>query len=227
MVSYGNERILFRDMNDLTLESVFVSLWASMIVDQMHHIASNSSRHASSMWLYYHYSNDPTGNPATISIVCHAVHWHPSPHGTRSRGNQLFAKAQIAKAQIAKLNKVTELEVTELTTSTVNVTAFTILKIQGSGGIPIGRLQKKFTFVFRLYWYVLNWQTMHSKLAAKDFHTAEFIYYTWNCYLMLGFVLDHIPCNTISILELWWSYNALPRLLFLPSASTLMNIRWR
>ena len=44
---------------------------------------------------------------------------------------------------------------------------------------------------------------------------------------MLGFVSAHIPWNTISNLELRWSYNALRSELVLPSASTLSNICWR
>jgi hypothetical protein len=41
---------------------------------------------------------------------------------------------------------------------------------------------------------------------------------------MLGFVSAHIPWNTISNLELWWSYEALRDDLVLPSATTLSHI---
>jgi hypothetical protein len=42
-----------------------------------------------------------------------------------------------AKSHIAKLNELTESEVTELTSSTVDETAFAILKRKGSRGITI------------------------------------------------------------------------------------------
>jgi len=46
----------------------------------------------------------------------------------------------------------------------------------------------------------------------------------WNRYLILGFVLKHIPRNVISNLELPRSYKALRHDLVLPSATTLSNI---
>jgi hypothetical protein len=67
--------------------------------------------------------------------------WHPSEHGTSSMGTHL-----LAKAHIAKLNKLTESEVSELTRTTIGETALAILKRQGSRGITIVRMQKKFIF---------------------------------------------------------------------------------
>jgi len=61
-------------------------------------------------------------------------------------------------------------------------------------------------------------------LAAKDFQTAEFDQDAWNRYLMIGFVLAHIPWNAITNLELKWSYNALWSELVLTAASMLSNI---
>ena len=51
-----------------------------------------------------------------------------------------------AKAHIAKLNTFTESEVTELTSSTVDETTLAILKKEGSHGITIVSLQRKFRF---------------------------------------------------------------------------------
>jgi len=55
-----------------------------------------------------------------------------------------MGKHLVAKVHIAKLNELTELEVTELTSSTVDETALAILKRQGSRGITIVSLQRKF-----------------------------------------------------------------------------------
>jgi hypothetical protein len=57
-----------------------------------------------------------------------------------------MGKHLLAKAQIAKLNELTELDVTELTSSTVDETAFAILKRQGSLGITVVSLQWKIIF---------------------------------------------------------------------------------
>jgi len=59
----------------------------------------------------------------------------------------------LAKAHITKLNKLTDLEFTELTSSTVNETALTILKRQGSRGITIVSSQKKFVFDIQVNQY--------------------------------------------------------------------------
>ena len=55
-----------------------------------------------------------------------------------------MGKHLLAKAHIAKLNELTESEVTELTSTTVDETALAILKRQGSGGITIVSMQRKF-----------------------------------------------------------------------------------
>jgi len=57
-----------------------------------------------------------------------------------------MGKHLLAKADIAKLNELTKLEVTKLTSSTVDETALGILKRQGSRGITIVRVQRKFIF---------------------------------------------------------------------------------
>jgi len=59
---------------------------------------------------------------------------------------------------------------------------------------------------------------------VNDIDTAEFHEDIWNCYLMLGFVLAHIPWNATSKLEFQWSYNALQSVLVLPSTRMLNNI---
>jgi len=129
-----------------------------------------------------------------------------------------------AKAHIAKLNQLTESEVTELTSSMVDETALAIMKRQGSGGITIVSSQRKIIFDIQVDPYWPKWQTKRSKLAAKDFETSEFHQDTWNCYLMLGFVLVHIPWNTISNGELRQLYKALRDDLLLQSTAPLCNI---
>jgi len=84
--------------------------------------------------------------------------------------------------------------------------------------------QRKIIFDTQVDPYWPKSQTIHSKLAAKDFETSEFRQDTWNHYLMLGFVSAHIPWNAISDLELCRLYKALHNDLVLPSATTLINI---
>jgi hypothetical protein len=57
-----------------------------------------------------------------------------------------MGKHLLAKAHIAKLNELTESEVSELTNSTVDETAFAILKRQASRGITILRSQLTLLF---------------------------------------------------------------------------------
>jgi len=57
-----------------------------------------------------------------------------------------MGKHLLAKAHIAKLNELTESEVIELTSSTVDETAWAILKRQGSRGITIVSSQRKIIF---------------------------------------------------------------------------------
>jgi len=61
-----------------------------------------------------------------------------------------MGKQLLAKAHIAKLNELTESEVTELTSTTVDGTALAIMKRQGSRGITIVSLQRKFRFDIQL-----------------------------------------------------------------------------
>ena len=111
-----------------------------------------------------------------------------------------------------------------MTSSIVDETALTILNRQGSWGITIVSLQRKFRFDIQFNPYWPKRQTKRSKLADKDFDTSEFHQHTWNRYCMLRFVLAHIPWNAISNLGLWRSYKALCDSLVLPSATTLSNI---
>ena len=104
-------------------------------------IAWNASRHAPSWRFYLHCGIEETGSPGIICIICHQVLRHQLEHGTSSMGKNL-----LAKAHIAKLNELTESEVTELTSTTVDETALAILKRQGSRGITIVSLQRKFRF---------------------------------------------------------------------------------
>ena len=57
-----------------------------------------------------------------------------------------MGKHLLGKAHIAKLNELTETEVTELTSVMVDETALAILKRQGSRGITIVSLLRKFIF---------------------------------------------------------------------------------
>jgi hypothetical protein len=114
-----------------------------------------------------------------------------------------MGKHLLAKAHIAKLDESTEWEVTELISSMVDETALAILKRQGCRGITIVSLQRKIIFDIQFNPYWPKWQTKCSKLAAKNFETHEFLQGTWNRYVVLGFVLAHIPRNAISNLEGW------------------------
>jgi len=132
MTSSKNERVFIRDLSDLTGQIIFHAWLASMNVGSKRPIAWNNSRHAPSWRFYLHCGMEENGSHGIICIVCHQVLRHPSEHGTSSMGKHL-----LAKAHIAKLNELTESEVTELTSSTVDETAFAILKRQGSRGITI------------------------------------------------------------------------------------------
>ena len=169
MISSKNESVFIRDLSDLTLQIIFDAWWASMNVGSKRPIAWKNSRHAPTWRFYLHYGIEETGSPGIICIVCHQVLRHPSEHGTSSTGNHLHAKVHIVK-----LNELTESEVTELTSTTVDETALAILKRQGSRGITIVSLQRKFRFDIQFNPYWPKPQTKHSKLADKDFDTSEF-----------------------------------------------------
>jgi len=219
MISYKNERVFIRDLSNLTVQIIFDAWWAAMNECSKRSIGWNDSRHALSGQFYLDYGIEATGSPGTICTVCHQVLCHPSEHGTSSMGKHL-----LAKAHIAKLNELTETEVTKLPSSTVDETASAILKRQGSRGITIVSLQRKIRLDIQFDRYWLKWQTKRSKLADKDFETSELDQDMWNRYLMLGFVLVHIPWNAISNLKLRSSYEALRNDVVRPYATTLSNI---
>jgi len=203
MISSKNEHVFICDFGNLTLQIIFNACWASMNVASKRLTPWNNSKHLSSWQLYLHCRIEETSSPRIIFIICHQVLRHPSEHGTSSMGKHL-----LAKAYIAKLNNLTESEVTELTSSIVDETAFAILVRQGSWGITILSSQCKFIFDILLVSYWLIWLTNRSKQEAKDKKYSEFHQDTWNCYLMLGYVLALIAWNAVSKLVLWWSYTA-------------------
>jgi hypothetical protein len=127
------------------LQIIFNAWWASMTVGSNRPIAWINSRHAPWWRFYSHCRIAKTSSAGIKSIVCHQVLRHPSEHKTSSMGKHL-----LAKAHIAKLNVPTVSEVTELTRSTVDKTAFAILKKKGSQGIPIVSLYMKFKFNFQI-----------------------------------------------------------------------------
>jgi len=164
-------------------------------------------------------SNEETGSPGIICIICHQVLRHLSEPGTSSMRKHL-----LPKPHSTKLNKLTESEVTQLTSWMVNETAFAMMNRQGSWGITKVSSQRKFTFDIEVDPHLPNWQTKCCKLAAKAFETSKFHQDTWNRYLMLGFVSAQITWNTISNLQQWRPYKALQSDHLLPYATTLRNI---
>jgi len=145
MISSKHESVFIHDLSDLTLQIVFDAWWASMNIGSKRPIACTNSRHAPSWRFCLHCGIEDTGSPGIICIVCHQVLRHSSEHGTSSMGKHL-----LAKAHIAKFNELTVSEVIELTSSTVDETAFPILKWQGSGGIFIVSSQRKITFTIHV-----------------------------------------------------------------------------
>jgi len=73
----------------------------------------------------------------------------------------------------------------------------------------------------------MKWQTKHSKLPAKDFETCDFHQDMWYPYIMLGYVLAHIPWNAILNCEPQWSNIATQCDLLLPSTTTRIIIAWK
>jgi len=188
MISSKNERVFIRDLSDLTVQLICNAWSASMNVGTKRPIDWNDSRHAPSWGVSLHCGIEDSGSPGIICIVSHQVLRHPSEHGTSSMGNHL-----LAKADIAKLNELTESAVTELTRSMADETALAIVERQGSRGITIACLQRKIIFGIQVDPCWPKWQTKRSNQATKDFESSEFYQDRWNCYLMLGFVLAHIP----------------------------------
>jgi len=145
MISSKNERVVIRDLSNLTLQIVFDAWWTSMNVGSKRPIAWKNSRHAPVWRFHLHCGIEESGSPGIICIVCHQVLRHPSEDGTSSMGKHL-----LAKAHIAKLNELTESEVTELTSSTVDETALAILVRQGSRGFTILSVLRKMIFDIQL-----------------------------------------------------------------------------
>jgi hypothetical protein len=141
MISSKNQHVFICELSNLTSQIIFDAWWASMNEGSKRPVAWNNSRHAPLWRFYLHCGIEETGSPGIICIVCHQVLRHPSEHGTSSMGKHL-----LAKAHIAKLNELTESEVAELTSTTVDETALAILKRQGSRGITIVGLLRKFRF---------------------------------------------------------------------------------
>ena len=119
-------------MSDLALQINFDASWAFMIVGSKRPIAWSSSRHALSWRFYLDCRIEETGSPGIICIVCHQVLLHSSEHGTSSMGIHLLAIAHIATS-----NELSVSEVSELASTTVDDTAWAILKRQGTSGITI------------------------------------------------------------------------------------------
>jgi hypothetical protein len=97
MISSKNERVLIRDLSDLTLQIIFNAWWASMNVGSKLPIAWNNSKHAPSWRVYLHCGIEETGSPGIMCIVFHQVLRHPSEHGTSTMGKHLLAIAHITK----------------------------------------------------------------------------------------------------------------------------------
>ena len=197
VISSKNNCVSIRDLRDLTWKIIFDAWCASMNVGWKRPIAWNDSSHTPSWRFHLRCGIDETGSPGIICIACHLVLRHPSWHRTGSMGKNL-----LATAHIANFNKFREKEVTQWTSSMVDETALGILRRQGSRGITFVSSQRNIIFDIQVVPYRQKWQTNHSKQAVKDFETSEFHQHTWNCYLMLGFVLAHIPWNPISNLDL-------------------------
>jgi hypothetical protein len=141
MISSKDERVLIRNLKNLTFQIIFDEWWASMNECSKQPIALNNSRHSPLWQFYLHCGMEENSRPGVICIVCHQVLRHPSEHGTSS-----MAKHLISQAHIAKLNELTESVVTQLFRSTVNVTALAILRRQGSRGISIVSLLSQVIF---------------------------------------------------------------------------------
>jgi len=122
MISSKSERVLIRDLSDLTLQIVFNAWCPSMDVGAKCPIARKNSRHTSSWRFFLHCRIEETGSHGIICIICHYVLCHPSRHGTCSLGKHLPAKAHITI-----LNESTEWEVTGLRSSTVDETVLASL----------------------------------------------------------------------------------------------------
>jgi len=140
-ISSNNACVFIHDLSDLTLQIIFDGWWASVKVGLKRPIVWDNSGHAHSWWFYFHCRMDETGSPGIVCIVCHQVLGPPTEHATSSNGKHFPAKGHIAK-----LKQSTESDVTEMTHSKVDETALAVLMRQGSQGITIVSLQRKFIF---------------------------------------------------------------------------------
>jgi len=139
MICSKNKCVFVRDLSDLTLQIIFDARWTSVNMVSKHSIAWNNSRYVPSWCFYLHCGIEETGSPGMIYIVCHQVLCHPSEHRTSSMGKHFLSKVHIAMS-----NELTESEVSELTSTTIDETAWAILKRHGSRGITIVSSQSKF-----------------------------------------------------------------------------------
>jgi len=188
MITSKHECVFIGHLRDLDSQIIFDAWWASMNIGSKHPIDCSNSRPAPAWRFHSHCGIEETSSRGIVCIVWYQVFRHPSELGTSSMGKHL-----VAKALIAMLNELTESEVTELTTSTVDETAFAILKRQGCEGMTIVSSQSQIIFEFQVIPYWPKWLIKHSKMAAKDFETSEFHEDMWNRYLRFGFVSAHIP----------------------------------
>jgi len=216
-----NEIVFIRDLSDHTVQIIFDACWASMNAGLKLPVAWNNSRHAPLLRFRLHSGIEESGSPGIIWIIGHQVLRHQSEHGTTSLGKHL-----LATAHIVKINEFPESKVSELTSSTLDETALAILKREGRWGITILSMQRKMIFDIQFNPYWPKWQTKCSKLAAKDIEISELHHYTGNRYLMLAFVLAHIPWNCISNLKFECSDEASHDDQVQPSATTLCNNCW-
>jgi hypothetical protein len=138
-------------LTDLSWQIIFNTFWASITVGLKCPIAWQNSRHEHSWCFYLQCGIAETSIPGIVCIVCYHVLPHPSAHGTSSMGKHL-----LAKVHFAKVKELTESEVSELTSIAVDKTPLAIFQRQGSRGIRIVRLQKKFKFDC-LVFLILTW----------------------------------------------------------------------
>jgi len=219
IISSKAKRVFIRYVSHCTLQFNFDAWWVSINVGSKCPVSWNNSTCAFTWWVYLHCGIVETSSPAVICIICHQVLHHQLEHGTSSMG-----KHMLAKAHCVKLNKSTQLEVTGLHSSTVDETAFAILKRHGSRRITMVRLPRKFIFDIQLNPYWPKWQTKFPQLLATDFERSKFHHDMCTHYFVLEFFWTHIPLNDISNHKLWRSYRTLQSDLLLPSAATLCNI---
>jgi len=165
MISSKYEHVFFHTLSDHTSQIIFNTWWASVNVWSQHPLAWSNSRHVPSWQFYLHCGVEKTGSPGIICSGCHQVICHPSEYATSSMVNQW-----LPKAHITKVNELTELEVSELTNSTVAETALPILERQGSQGITIVSLPRR--FIFDIYiWSILTEMTDKTLQTGIEGHS--------------------------------------------------------